>query len=203
MAAMMDKIPQTALGCMTNFSFLRGASHPAEMIEQAASLGWQAVGISDMMSCAGLVRAHMAAKQAGIRLICGVHIRLQDGYDVICYAPTRAAYETICQTLSAAAMKQPHKASVLPVMHKGELARLSSDTIVIILPDSSPDDSFAAHLGQMNAIISARLYVGAYQLRDGCDGQRLARIAKNMPKQNSLAWWHWHMRYITYRAAGQ
>ena len=61
----------------------------------------------------------MAAKQAGIRLICGVHIRLQDGYDVICYAPTRAAYETICQTLSAAAMKQPHKASVLPVMHKG------------------------------------------------------------------------------------
>lgn len=178
MAPMMDKMPQAALGCMTNFSFLRGASHPAEMIEQAASLGWQAVGISDMMSCAGLVRAHMAAKQAGIRLICGVHIRLQDGYDVICYAPTRAAYETICQTLSAAAMKQPHKASVLPVMHKGELARLSSDTIVIILPDSSPDDSFAAHLGQMNAIISARLYVGAYQLRDGCDGQRLARIAK-------------------------
>ena len=162
---------------MTNFSFLRGASHPAEMVEQAALLGWQAIGICDVMSCAGLVRAHIAAKQAGIKLICGVYIRLQDGYDVICYAPTRSAYESICQSLSAAIMKQPHKASILPVMHKGELARLSSDTIVIALPDSSPDDNFALHLNQMKAIIAGSVYVGAYQLRDGCDSQRLARIA--------------------------
>ncbi len=166
----------TALGCMTNFSFLTGASHPKEMIEQAAALGWKAVGIADIMSCAGLVRAHLAAKDAGIKLICGVRLILEHGQEIICYAPTRAAYENLCQNISSVAMKQPHQPSHPPVMHIGELARLSSEMIIVAIPPHSPDAHFALHLRQLKAIISAELYVGGYQLRDGCDTQRLARI---------------------------
>ena len=53
--------PQAVLGCVTNFSFLHGASHPAEIVTEAERLGWAAVGVADMNSCAGLVRAHLAA----------------------------------------------------------------------------------------------------------------------------------------------
>lgn len=173
-----------ALGCMTNFSFLTGASHPYEMIEQAASLGWKAIGIADIMTCAGLVRAHLAAKDAGIKLICGVRIILEQGQEIICYAPTRTAYENLCQNISSVAMKQPHQPSHPPVMHIGELARLSAEMIVIAVPPSSPGEEFGLYLRQLKAIISAELYVGGYQLRDGCDQQRLTRIQHYADAEN-------------------
>lgn len=170
----------SALGCMTNFSFLTGASHPHEMVEQAAALGWRTIGIADIMSCAGLVRAHLAAKQAGIKLICGVRLLVDTGTDtgweVICYASNRNAYESLCQHISAVAMKQPHQPSCPPQMHIGELARLSGEVMMIAIPPASPDEQFARYLRQLKAIVRAQLYVGGIQLRDGCDMQRLYRI---------------------------
>ena len=55
----------------TNFSFLRGASHPEEMALQAAAFGYTAIGITDRNSLAGVVRAHVTAKEAGIKLCVG------------------------------------------------------------------------------------------------------------------------------------
>ena len=63
----------------SNFSFLRGASHPDELVMTAAALGHQAIAITDRNSVAGLVRAHQAAKSAGIRLVIGVRLDLGDG----------------------------------------------------------------------------------------------------------------------------
>jgi len=59
------------LHCISNFTFLRGASHPEELVTQAAELGYRAVTISDECSFAGIVRAHMAAKSCNIKLIIG------------------------------------------------------------------------------------------------------------------------------------
>ena len=53
------------LHCLTNFTFLRGASHPHELVEQAEQLGYEALAITDECSVAGVVRAHMAAKGRG------------------------------------------------------------------------------------------------------------------------------------------
>ena len=170
--------PPVLLGCMTNFSFLRGGSHPHEMVTEAARLGWQAVGIADVMSCAGLVRAHLAAQEAGIKLICGARLKLSDGAELICYARNRASYESLCQMLSAVMMKQPHQPGHPPELHKADLARLDSQTDIIAVPPASPDDGFAALLQQIQVIISAQLHLGAYQLRDGCDELRLARLTQ-------------------------
>ena len=62
----------------SNFSFLRGASHPQELVLQAAVLGLSAIAITDRNSLAGVVRAHGAAKQAGIRLVVGARLDLTE-----------------------------------------------------------------------------------------------------------------------------
>jgi len=63
--------PYVELQVTTNFSFLRGASHPEELVVRAKELGLSALAITDRNSLAGVVRAHLAAKQAGLRLIIG------------------------------------------------------------------------------------------------------------------------------------
>ena len=66
------------LGVTSNFSFLRSGSHPDELVHQAAALGHEAVGIADRNTLAGVVRAHMAAKEAGIQLVVGARLVTQD-----------------------------------------------------------------------------------------------------------------------------
>ena len=66
------------LHCLTNFTFLRGASHPEELVERAAQLGYSALAITDECSLAGVVRAHVAAKERGLKLIVGAEFGIRD-----------------------------------------------------------------------------------------------------------------------------
>ena len=73
----MSRLPDYAeLHCVSSFSFLRGASHPEELVERAQALGYAALAISDECSFAGVVRAHRAAKECGLKLIIGAEFRL-------------------------------------------------------------------------------------------------------------------------------
>ena len=67
------------LHCLSNFSFLRGASHAEELVERAAKLGYAALAITDECSLAGVVRAHVAAKAHGLKLIVGTEVEVQVG----------------------------------------------------------------------------------------------------------------------------
>jgi error-prone DNA polymerase len=80
------------LHCCTNFSFLRGASHAEELVARAAELGYAALAITDECSLAGVVRAHVAAKEAGLKLIVGSEIALADGMRLVLLAQNRAGY---------------------------------------------------------------------------------------------------------------
>ncbi|HEX7038387.1 MAG TPA: error-prone DNA polymerase, partial [Pseudomonadales bacterium] len=80
------------LHVVSNFSFLRGASHPEELVRRAAELGYEAIALTDECSFAGLVKAHMAAKEVGIRLIAGAEFRLEEGFRLVLLAPDRSAY---------------------------------------------------------------------------------------------------------------
>ncbi len=80
------------LHCLSNFSFLRGASHPAELVERAAVLGYAALALTDECSLAGVVRAHEAAKETGLKLIVGSEIRLADGPKLVLLAMNREGY---------------------------------------------------------------------------------------------------------------
>src|SRR5262245_1839257 len=84
----------------TNFSFLRGASHPHEMVGQAAQLGLAAIGIADRNTLAGIVRAHQAAKEYGIRLLVGARLVTIDGFEAVCYPSDRPAYGRLCRLLT-------------------------------------------------------------------------------------------------------
>ena len=67
-------MPYAELHAKTNFSFLEGASHPDELVGRAAELGYAALAVTDRNSLAGVVRAHQAAKEAGLKLLVGAEI---------------------------------------------------------------------------------------------------------------------------------
>src|SRR3712207_1114227 len=82
-------LPYGELDVTTNFSFLRGASHPDELVFRAAELGYRAIAVTDRNSLAGVVRAHGAAKQAGLKLIVGARLSFADAPDVLAWVTDR------------------------------------------------------------------------------------------------------------------
>ncbi len=101
-AAHLSSVRYAELAVTSNFSFLRGASHPDELAIQAATLGYHAIAITDRNSLAGVVRAHIAAKDARIRLIVGCRLVFQDvdWLSLLVYPTNRAAYGQLCQLLT-------------------------------------------------------------------------------------------------------
>jgi error-prone DNA polymerase len=89
----MGCLPEYAeLHCLSNFSFLRGASHPEELVERAAALGYSALALTDECSLAGIVRAHVAAKEHKLKLIAGAELRLEDGTRLVLLVTDRRSY---------------------------------------------------------------------------------------------------------------
>jgi error-prone DNA polymerase len=88
------------LHCKTNFSFLEGASHPDELVARAAELGYHALAITDRNSLAGVVRAHAAAKQVGLKLLIGAEIAPCDAPPVVLLATDRHAYGRLARLIT-------------------------------------------------------------------------------------------------------
>jgi len=95
------------LHCRTNFSFLEGASHPDELVAQAAALGYAALAITDRNSVAGVVRAHTAAKDLGLKLLIGAEVTPLDTPPVVLLATDRAAYGRLCRLLTVGRRRAP------------------------------------------------------------------------------------------------
>src|SRR3982751_5745215 len=91
----------TELQTTTNFSFLRGASHPEEMVEQAVAYGYTKIAITDRNTLAGVVRAHVAAKSMGISIIPAARLDLMDGPSLLAYPGDKDAYSRLSALLSA------------------------------------------------------------------------------------------------------
>ncbi|WP_026637954.1 error-prone DNA polymerase [Bordetella petrii] len=116
------------LQCLSNFSFLQGASHPGELVEQAAQLGYAALAITDECSLAGVVRAHVAAKACNLSLIIGSTLVLQQGPDtppltLVLLAQNREGYGNLSELITWARSRAP----------KGEY-RLYADDIAAPAP---------------------------------------------------------------------
>jgi error-prone DNA polymerase len=91
------------LHALSNFTFLRGASHPEELVETAARLGYEALAITDECSMSGIVRAHAAARDCGLKkLIIGSELTLQSGRKLIALAQNRSGYAALCQLITKA-----------------------------------------------------------------------------------------------------
>ncbi|HEX8754736.1 MAG TPA: error-prone DNA polymerase [Steroidobacteraceae bacterium] len=92
--------PYAELHCLSNFTFLRGASHPHEMVGQAVELGYEALAITDECSVAGVVRAHVAAKGQKLKLIIGSELRLACGLKLVALATDRRGYGRLCRLIT-------------------------------------------------------------------------------------------------------
>ena len=94
-AAADCRLPYAELHCRTNFSFLEGASHADELVARAAELGYAALAVTDQSSLAGVVRAHVAAKETGLKLVIGAAISPQDAPPALLWVSDRAAYSQL------------------------------------------------------------------------------------------------------------
>ena len=93
----LDYVP---LFCKSNFSFLEGASHPDELIEEAQSLGIRALALVDRDGLYGAVRAHVCAKKLGFKLILGSQVTIDDGTSIVLLARDRAGYSNLCRLIT-------------------------------------------------------------------------------------------------------
>jgi error-prone DNA polymerase len=100
-------IPYAELHCRTNFSFLEGASHPDELVERAAELGYRALAITDRDSLAGVVRAHVAAKEVGLKLVIGASVTPVDGPPLLLWVTNRAGYGRLARLLTLGRRSAP------------------------------------------------------------------------------------------------
>ncbi len=122
------------LAVTSNFSFLRGASHPEELVARAAELKLPAIGIADRNSLAGVVRAHTMAKTCGIRLLAGVRLVTRDGFETLAYPQDRAAYGRLCRLLTRGNRKAPKGQCDLGL---DDIIEFSEGQLFVLLPRAS------------------------------------------------------------------
>ncbi len=162
----------------SNFSFLRGASHPEELAVTAAALGHRAFAVTDRNSLSGIVRAHKAAKVVGIRFIPACRLDLRDGTSLLCFPTDRTAYGRLSRLLTIGkrrAGKGECQLDYADVTAHGE------GQLVIALPPAGPPDTldaaFAAFLTRLATDFPGRAYLAAQHLYRGDDAKRLQRLA--------------------------
>src|SRR5580700_9310183 len=129
------------LAVTTNFSFLRGVSHPQEMVARADELGLTAIGIADRNSFAGVVRAYGEAKKRKIKLIVGIRLVTVDGFEVIAYPTDRAAYGRLCRLVTAGNLKA--KKGECHLSFENILGASGGQMLIVIPPKELPGRSAA------------------------------------------------------------
>ncbi|HEY5666400.1 MAG TPA: error-prone DNA polymerase, partial [Gammaproteobacteria bacterium] len=158
------------LHCLSNFTFLRGASHPEELVEQAARLGYTALALTDECSLAGIVRAHTAAKDFDIKLIVGAEFTLSDGLRLVILASDREAYGDLSALISIARL---NAAKGDYCLSREDLERhiQASRCLVLWLAGESPDQAAGEWL---KCRFDGRLWLAVELLKSGRDRQVLA-----------------------------
>ncbi len=164
------------LHCISNFTFLRGASHPEELVQRAAELGYAAIAITDECSLAGVVRAHGAAREHGIQLIIGSEFRLREGVHLVLLAPDRAAYGDLASLISRGRRRSPKGTYDLGL---DDLEPYRQHCLALWRPSGdSPADLAAGHA--LQALFPDRLWLGVTHCLDGAEpascGDTAARL---------------------------
>ena len=156
------------LTCLTNFSFLRSASHPQELVYQAAALGYGAIAITDECSLAGIVKAFKAAEECGIELLIGAEFVVREGFSVVALATNRTGYSEL-SALITLARRRAEKGSY--EIHLRDLEFNLRNNLLIWRPThgDAANDEYAAAL---HAAFAERLWIGVTNLLRGDEAER-------------------------------
>ncbi|HEY0522328.1 MAG TPA: PHP domain-containing protein, partial [Stellaceae bacterium] len=162
----------------SNYSFLRGASHPWELVGQAAALGHAAAAIADRNTLAGIVRALDASEKAGIRLVVGCRLDLADGRSLLCFPTDRTAYGRLTRLLTIGKRRAGKGECRIDY---ADVAAHGAGQIVVALPPEAIEDiageAFRAWLDRLARDFGDRAYLAAQHLYRGDDAKRLYRLA--------------------------
>jgi error-prone DNA polymerase len=186
------------LHTFSNFSFLRGASHPEELFQQAASLGYSALALTDHHSLAGIVRAHVAARQAGISLIVGCYIPVYAStktreerrpadpletrpdelpterlsFSLLLYPTSKDAYGRLCRLLTRG-KRRAYKGHCVITLE--DIAEFSQGLFATVQVHSLRDRALLTNLDRLKTLFhSGRLSLAAYRTYGPDDYKRLA-----------------------------
>src|SRR5262249_29874815 len=166
------------LAITTNFSFLRGASHPEELVECAQQLGLAGIGVADRNSVAGVVRAHTKAKEAGLRIAVGARLVFADGTpDILAYPQDRAGWSRLTRLLTLGKRRAEKGDCILGLP---DLLDHIEDLNLIVLPPARIETTkLVAVLTRLDkAATRHSVWLAASLLYRGDDHRRLARIAQ-------------------------
>jgi len=164
--------PYAELHCLSNFTFLRGASHSEELVERAHELGYAALAITDECSLAGIVRAHVAAKKCGLKLIVGSEIRFAGGPSIVLLATDRTGYGNLSELIS-----QGRRNDI-----KGRYCLAFDDIrnglpgcLALLLPDPLPSPAQAQ---QLATAFPGRAWLAVELFRAADDTERLSKLTE-------------------------
>jgi error-prone DNA polymerase len=169
----------TELQVTSNFSFLRGASHPEELVEQADSFGYKSIAIADRNTLAGIVRAHAEARKRGMRIIPASRLDLLDGPSLLAYPTDKDGYARLSALLTLGNLRT----------EKGECHLYKADVylhakaikFLIVPPDRLNalfdfEASFHQHLKEYREAFGADCYLAACRHYRGDDAKQLYRL---------------------------
>jgi error-prone DNA polymerase len=163
------------LAVTTNFSFLRGASHPGEMVARADELKLAAIGIADRNSFAGVVRAYDEAKNRTIKLLVGTRLVTVDGFEVLTYPTDRPAYGRLCRLLTKANLKAKKGECHLTFE---QILDANEGQVFIALPPQELSPAFTTRLCALARAAPGRTFLAGVHYHRGDESRRLGLLAE-------------------------
>jgi error-prone DNA polymerase len=158
----------------TNFSFLRGASHPQELVFTAAALGLAGIGVTDRNTLAGVVRAHGEAKVSKIPFRVGARLDFSDGRpSLLCYPADRAAYGRLCRLLTLGKMRAEKGGCEIGWR---DLYDFAEGQVLMAVPPDRLDEAFADDLTRLAGDFPGQVYLAAARPYGARDLKRLHRL---------------------------
>jgi len=172
----------TELQVTSNFTFMRGGSHPEELVEHAAELGYTKIAITDCNSVAGVVRAHKAAKDCeGIAVIPACRLELVDGTPLLAYPTDITAWGRLCALLTKGNLRTEKGKCEL---YKQDVFEHREGIKFIAVPPEKMnarfdfDGDFKGALKEYKAVFRSELYLAATRFYNGDDEKRFYRLSK-------------------------
>ena len=169
----------TELQVTSNFTFLRGASHPEELVQQAVELGYKEIAITDRNTLAGIVRAHAAAKGTGLRLITGCRLDLMDGLSLLAYPTNVYGYSNLSNLLTLGNRRAEKGECHL---YKADVYAYAKGLKFIALPSEELnaafqfDETLSNALNEYRQVFKDDLYIAATRRYCGDDNKYLYRL---------------------------
>ncbi len=165
------------LAVASAYSFLRGASTADELIETARDMGLAAIAVTDRNTLAGVVRAHVAARRFGVKLIIGARLCFEDGFpDVLAYAPDRAAYGRLSRLITKGATRDDALKGecrlTLP-----DLAEHAPGLLLALMAPERPGAALGAQLHRLHDLAPGRVWLAASMGYGALDGRRMSMLS--------------------------